>query len=56
MSTEHQQYSIHNQAEFIAKYAAKNNMEILYTYDDAGKSGISISGRDSLQKLVYDVM
>lgn len=56
MSTDHQQYSLHNQAEFIEMFAAKNNMEILYTYDDAGKSGVSIAGRDSLKKLVYDVM
>lgn len=56
MSTDHQQYSLHNQAEFIAKFAEKNHMEILHTYDDAGKSGVSIAGRDSLKKLVYDVM
>ena len=56
MSTDHQQYSLHNQADFIAKFAEKHNMEILHTYDDAGKSGVSIAGRDSLKKLVYDVM
>ncbi|EOS8564889.1 TPA: recombinase family protein, partial [Escherichia coli] len=39
MSTDHQQYSLHNQSEYIKDYAEKNNMEIAYTYDDAGKSG-----------------
>lgn len=30
-------------------------MEIAYTYDDAGKSGVSIIGRHSLQQLLSDV-
>ncbi len=28
MSTDHQQYSLHNQSEYIKDYAEKNNMEI----------------------------
>ncbi|EJE0575269.1 recombinase family protein [Cronobacter sakazakii] len=55
MSTDHQQYSLHNQSEYIKDYAEKNNMEIAYTYDDAGKSGVSIIGRHSLQQLLSDV-
>ena len=55
MSTDHQQYSLHNQSEYIKDYAEKNNMEIAYTYDDAGKSGVSIVGRHSLQQLLSDV-
>ena len=55
MSTDHQQYSLHNQSEYIKDYAEKNNMEIAYTYDDAGKSGVSIVGRHSLQQLLNDV-
>ncbi|MHA0879148.1 recombinase family protein [Enterobacter cloacae] len=55
MSTDHQQYSLHNQSEYIKDYAEKNNMEIAYTYDDAGKSGVSIIGRHSLQQLLNDV-
>ncbi|MBL5899307.1 recombinase family protein [Lelliottia amnigena] len=55
MSTDHQQYSLHNQSEYIKNYAEKNNMEIAYTYDDAGKSGVSIVGRHSLQQLLSDV-
>ncbi|AOP92443.1 recombinase family protein [Enterobacter hormaechei] len=55
MSTDHQQYSLHNQPEYIKDYAEKNNMEIAYTYDDAGKSGVSIIGRHSLQQLLSDV-
>ncbi len=55
MSTDHQQYSLHNQSEYIKDYAEKNNMEIAYTYDDADKSGVSIIGRHSLQQLLSDV-
>nr|WP_286594627.1 recombinase family protein [Escherichia coli] len=54
MSTDHQQYSLHNQSEYIKDYAEKNNMEIAYTYDDAGKSGVSIVGRHSLQQLLRE--
>ncbi|CDH07945.1 Site-specific recombinase, resolvase family [Xenorhabdus bovienii str. oregonense] len=56
MSTEHQQYSLHNQATFIQDYADKHNMMITHTYDDAGKSGVTIAGRLALQKLLNDVI
>ena len=41
MSTEHQQYSTENQAEVIARYAAEHGMEIVATYADSGKSGLT---------------
>ncbi|MBL5906127.1 recombinase family protein [Serratia fonticola] len=56
MSTENQQYSFHNQSDFIQGYADKNDMDILYTYDDAGKSGVTLSGRLGLQRLIDDVI
>lgn len=55
MSTEHQQYSTANQADIIAEYAAKRSFEIVKTYADDGKSGLSVSGRLSLQRLIADV-
>ena len=55
MSTEHQKYSTENQADIIAQYAARRNFEIVQTYEDAGKSGLSIGGRLSLQRLIADV-
>lgn len=55
MSTEHQQYSTANQADVIAEYAAKRGFEIVKTYADDGKSGLSVSGRLSLQQLINDV-
>jgi DNA invertase Pin-like site-specific DNA recombinase len=55
MSTEHQQYSTQNQADKIQEYADHRGMEIVRTYADDGKSGLSIGGRASLQKLISDV-
>lgn len=55
MSTEHQQYSTHNQSDKIKEYAQQRNIEIVRTYADEGKSGLSIGGRASLQQLINDV-
>ena len=55
MSTDHQKYSTENQAESIASYAALRGFEIVRTYEDSGKSGLRIGGRQSLQQLIADV-
>lgn len=55
MSTEHQQYSTENQADKIREYATRRNIEIVRTYADEGKSGLSIGGRQALQQLIDDV-
>ena len=55
MSTEHQKYSTENQAEIIAQYATRRGFEIVRTYEDAGKSGLRLDGRLSLQRLIADV-
>lgn len=55
MSTEHQKYSTENQAEAIRQYAARRGIEIVRTYVDAGKSGLSLDGRDALKQLIADV-
>lgn len=55
MSTEHQKYSTENQAEAIAAYAARRGLEIVRTYQDAGKSGLKLEGRDALKTLIADV-
>lgn len=52
MSTEHQQYSTENQLDAIKRYAAQHNMTIVRIYEDAGKSGLRLSGRDALQQLL----
>ena len=56
MSTEHQQYSTENQADRIRDYAKHNNIEIVRTYADEGKSGLNIGGREGLQNLIADVL
>ncbi|NOX40004.1 MAG: recombinase family protein [Alphaproteobacteria bacterium] len=55
MSTEHQKYSTENHGEAIQAYATTRGMKIVRTYADAGKSGLSIKGRDALQRLIKDV-
>ncbi len=55
MSTEHQQYSTENQADVIRDYAAKHDMDIVRTFEDAGKSGLQMRGRDALRSLIDTV-
>ncbi len=55
MSTEHQKYSTENQAEALQNYAAQRGIEIVRTYADEGKSGLSLDGRDALKLLIEDV-
>jgi DNA invertase Pin-like site-specific DNA recombinase len=55
VSTDHQKYSIENQAAAIAAYAAHRNITIVRTYADHGRSGVRIDGREELQRLIKDV-
>jgi DNA invertase Pin-like site-specific DNA recombinase len=55
MSTEHQKYSTENQAREIQKYAEAHGIEIVRTYADEGKSGLSLDGRSAFKKLIDDV-
>jgi len=42
MSTEHQQYSIVNQADAIERYAAEHKLTIVKKFIDSGKSGLTL--------------
>lgn len=55
MSTDMQQHSIDNQSEAIALYAASRGLTIVKSYEDAGKSGLRLDGRNALQQLLEDV-
>ncbi|WP_245275988.1 recombinase family protein [Mesorhizobium sp. LSJC255A00] len=55
MSTEHQTYSIDNQADAIRDYADIMAYDIVATYEDLGRSGLNLGGRPGLQKLLADV-
>ncbi|MCK1741222.1 recombinase family protein [Bradyrhizobium sp. 139] len=55
MSTDHQRYSIENQAAVIAAYAQVRGLEIVRTYRDEGESGLGIKNRPGLTGLIADV-
>ena len=55
MSTEHQQYSTENQRDAIADFAKVRGYDVVKTYADDGKSGLSIEGRASLRQMLADV-
>jgi DNA invertase Pin-like site-specific DNA recombinase len=42
ISTDHQQYSIDNQMQVISDYALSRGLEIVRTFTDAGRSGLSL--------------
>jgi DNA invertase Pin-like site-specific DNA recombinase len=52
MSTEHQQYSIANQLDRIKDYASRRRMRVIRAFEDDGKSGLRIDGREGLQELI----
>lgn len=55
VSTEHQRYSTENQSIAIAAFAHRRNYEIVATYRDEGRSGLTLEGRDALKRLINDV-
>jgi DNA invertase Pin-like site-specific DNA recombinase len=56
MSSENQRYSTENQQSAIAEYAGQNGYEVVASYIDAGKSGLSLKGRDALKRLLSDAL
>jgi DNA invertase Pin-like site-specific DNA recombinase len=55
MSTDLQKYSTENQVEAIRRYADQRGFEICRVYEDSGRSGLKVDGRDGLQRLMRDV-
>ena len=55
MSGDQQDYSIPHQQEWNTAFAARNGMEIVATYADEGKSGLTIHRRTELKRLLADV-
>jgi DNA invertase Pin-like site-specific DNA recombinase/DNA-binding winged helix-turn-helix (wHTH) protein len=56
MSTDDQLFSIDNQKAAIHEYAERYGFEVVATYEDRGRSGVSIRNRDGLRRLLKDVM
>lgn len=54
MSTDQQQYSPEIQRRTIAEYAIRHGLTIVATYEDFGRSGISLRARPALVKLLAD--
>ncbi|QDW35850.1 recombinase family protein [Bradyrhizobium sp. KBS0727] len=56
MSSDVQRYSTENQQNAIVEYAQQHGYEIVASYRDAGKSGLSLKGRDALRQLLSDAL
>jgi DNA invertase Pin-like site-specific DNA recombinase len=56
MSSENQRYSTENQQNAIAEYAKQHGYAVVASYIDAGKSGLSLKGRDGLKRLLSDAL
>ncbi len=56
MSTERQEYSLDNQASAIKRYADSRGFAIVKTYEDPGKSGLTLGHRPGLQALLSDIL
>jgi DNA invertase Pin-like site-specific DNA recombinase len=49
MSTDLQKYSTENQLETIRRYAEQRGYTIVHVFEDSGRSGLRMDGRDGLQ-------
>jgi DNA invertase Pin-like site-specific DNA recombinase len=56
MSKESQEYSLPFQQAVMSSYATRNSFQIVKTYVDAGKSGLSLNHRPELRQLLKDVV
>lgn len=56
MSTDLQKYSTENQLDRIRLFADTRGFAIVKTYQDAGRSGLTMDGREALQRLMSDVV
>jgi len=56
MSTEHQRYSLANQADAIAGYAETHGYAVTRSYFDPGVSGLTFKERRGLQALLADAL
>ena len=55
MSTDLQQFSTENQLDTIRRYAEQRDYQIIRVFEDSGRSGLSIDGRDGLNSLMLEV-
>jgi DNA invertase Pin-like site-specific DNA recombinase len=55
MSTDLQQYSTENQLDTIRRYAEQRGYKIIRVFEDSGRSGLNMDGRDGLNSLMLEV-
>jgi DNA invertase Pin-like site-specific DNA recombinase len=55
MSTDHQKYSTENQLDTIRRYAEQRGYSIVRVFEDSGRSGLRMDGREGLQSLMLEV-
>ncbi len=55
MSTDHQKYSTENQLDTIRRYAEQRGYTIVRVFEDSGRSGLRMDGREGLQSLMLAV-
>jgi DNA invertase Pin-like site-specific DNA recombinase len=54
-STDHQQFSIENQQHVISEYAKARSIEIVHTYIDPARTGVTMRKRVGLKRLISDI-
>jgi DNA invertase Pin-like site-specific DNA recombinase len=55
MSTDHQKYSTENQLDTIRRYAEQRGYAIVHVFEDSGRSGLRMDGREGLKSLMLEV-
>lgn len=55
MSTDGQDISLAIQRTMICRYAESHGIRIVATYEDSGRSGLTIRGRPAMRRLIQDV-
>src|SRR3977135_2430500 len=55
MSTDLEKYSTKNQLHTIRRYAEQRGYTIVHVFEDSGRSGLRMDGRDGLQSLMLEV-
>ena len=55
MSTDHQKYSTENQLDTIRRYAEQRGYTIVRIFEDSGRSGLRMDGREGLKSLMQEV-
>ncbi|MDE4911209.1 recombinase family protein [Methylobacterium sp. 092160098-2] len=56
MSTDMQSFSTEGQLAHIQIYAERRGFDVVRVYEDAGRSGLTVDGREAFRRLIDDVV